>query len=51
MTPALTVILLLVIAAFICTIVAAAKGDKFPLWPAVTLLCVIELIRTLPLGK
>ena len=45
----LTVILILVIAAFICTI-ASAVG-KCPLWVGVTLLCVVELLRVLPLGR
>lgn len=45
----LTVLVLLVVAAFIVTI-AAAIG-KAPLWVAVMLLCVIELLRVLPLGK
>lgn len=45
----LTVVLLLVIAAFICTVLAGA-GYRPPLWVAVLLLCVLELIRALPLG-
>jgi hypothetical protein len=45
----LTVFLLLAIAAFICT-VAAALG-KCPIWVPVLFLCVIELMRALPLGK
>ncbi len=45
----LTVLLLLALAAFITTIIAA--WGKCPLWIAVLLLCVIELIRLLPLGK
>jgi hypothetical protein len=45
----LTVIGFLVAAAFICTIVSAI--GKCPLWVAVVLLCVIELIRILPIGK
>ncbi len=49
MTPLLTVIFVLVIAAFICTIVAAM--GKCPLWVAVLLLCVIALIQVLPVGK
>ena len=43
-----TVIGFLVIAAFICTIAAAA--GKVPLWIAVVLLCLVELLRILPLG-
>lgn len=45
----LTVILLLVVAAFIVTIVSAV--GKCPLWPAVLLIVVVELIRTVPLGR
>jgi len=46
---ALTVILIIAISAFAVTI-ASAMG-KAPLWVAVLLLCIIELIRALPLGK
>jgi hypothetical protein len=45
----LTVIGFLVVAAFICTIVSAL--GKCPLWVGVILLCIIELVRILPLGK
>ncbi len=45
----LTVIGFLVIAAFIATIVSAL--GKCPLWVAVLLLTVVELIRILPLGR
>jgi hypothetical protein len=45
----LTVLLVIAIAAFGVTI-ASAMG-KCPLWIAVLLLCVIELIRNLPLGR
>ena len=45
----LTVIGFLVAAAFICTI--ASVLGKCPLWVAVLLLCVIELLRVLPLGR
>jgi hypothetical protein len=45
----LTVLVVLVVAAFLVTIAAAA--GKAPLWVAVVLLCVVELIRVLPLGK
>lgn len=45
----LTVLLLIAVAAFVCT-VASALG-KCPLWIAVVLLCVIELLRALPLGR
>lgn len=46
----LTVFLILAIAAFICT-VAASAGYPPPLWVAVLLLCIIELLRALPLGR
>lgn len=45
----LTVIGFLVIVAFICTIVSAL--GKCPLWVSVLLLCLVELIRILPLGR
>jgi hypothetical protein len=45
----LTVLAVLVVAAFICTIVSAI--GKCPLWVAVVLLCIVELMRILPLGK
>lgn len=45
----LTVFLILAIAAFVC-IIASALG-KAPLWVGTLLLCVIELLRALPLGK
>lgn len=45
----ITVILLLVIAAFIVTI-ANAIG-KAPLWVAVLLLVVVHLLTSLPLGR
>jgi hypothetical protein len=44
----LTVLLLLAVAAFVCTIASAM--NKCPLWVAVMLLCLIELLRQLPLG-
>lgn len=45
----LTVMLLLAIAAFICC-VASALG-KCPLWISVVLLCIIELLHSVPLGR
>ncbi len=45
----LTVIGVLVVVAFICVIVSAA--GKCPLWVGVLLLCVVELLRILPLGR
>ena len=44
----LTVFTLLAVAAFIVTVLAAL--GKAPLWVAVLFLCVIELLRGLPLG-
>jgi hypothetical protein len=43
----MTVILFLVIAAFICAIVSAL--GRCPLWVAVILLCIVELMRVIPL--
>ena len=45
----LTVIGFLVIAAFIVTIASAL--NKCPLWIAVLLICVVELLRILPIGR
>jgi len=45
----LTVFFILAISAFVCTVVSAAKG-WCPLWVAVLLLCVIELIRSVQMG-
>jgi hypothetical protein len=45
----LTVIGFIIIAAFICAIVAAI--GKCPLWISVILLCIVELLRILPLGR
>lgn len=45
----LTVFLFLAVAAAI-VVIASAMG-KAPLWVAVILLCLIELIRALPLGR
>jgi hypothetical protein len=47
----LTVLIILVIAAFIVTIASAAAPGKCPVWVAVLLLCIVELLRVLPLGK
>jgi hypothetical protein len=45
----LTVFVLLAVAAFAFTIVHAI--GKAPLWPAVLLLAILELLRALPLGR
>lgn len=44
-----TVFVLLIVAAFVVTIMAAMQ--KAPLYVAVLLLCVIELLRVVPLGR
>lgn len=44
----LTVTLLLVAAAFVCTIAAAALPARVPLWVAVMLLTVVHLLAILP---
>ena len=44
----LTVVLILIVAAFIAA-VASALG-KAPLWVAVILLCILELLRVFPVG-
>lgn len=45
----ITLVLLLVLAAFICTI-SSAMG-RAPLWIAVMLLVMIELLRVVPVGR
>ena len=45
----MTVTLILALSAFVVT-VASAMG-RAPLWVAVLLLCLIELLRDLPVGK
>jgi hypothetical protein len=46
----LTVFLVLVLLAIGLTVYNATK-PPFPLWPAVFVLCLIELLRIVPLGK
>jgi len=46
----LTVTLLLVLAAFIVTILSALTPARAPLWIAVLLVCVALLLRSLPIG-
>jgi hypothetical protein len=46
----ITVFLVLALAAFICTVLAG-MGYPPPLWVGVLLLCVIELMRALPIGR
>jgi len=45
----LTVTLVLAIAALIAAVVAAMQ--RCPLWVSVIILCLIELIRALPMGR
>jgi hypothetical protein len=47
----ITVFILLAVAAFICTIGSAARPAYVPLWIAVLLICIMELLRSIPLGK
>ncbi len=44
----LSVMVLLLVAAFICTIVSAMTPPKCPLWVAVLLLVLIEALQILP---
>ena len=44
----MTVLLLLALAAFLCTIASALNYT--PLWIAVLLVCVMELLRVMPMG-
>jgi ABC-type phosphate/phosphonate transport system permease subunit len=45
----LTVFVLLALGAFVLCLVAAA--GRVPLWISVLVLCVLELLRALPLGR
>lgn len=45
----LTVFLILTLAAFIVAVLSAI--GKAPLWVSVIILCLIELLRVLPLGR
>lgn len=47
----LTVFIILAVTAFILTILSAVNPPRVPLWVAVIVLCLIELLRALPLGK
>jgi hypothetical protein len=47
----MTILMFLAIAACVCLVVHVLRRDKVPLWVAVALLCLIELLRTLPLGR
>lgn len=46
----ITVFIVLVVAAFVCTVLSGANYP-LPLWVAVLLLCVIELLRVFPIGR
>ena len=43
----ISVLALLVLAAFVCTVAAALQ--KCPLWIAVVFLCIVELVHVMPL--
>jgi len=45
----LTVFLIIALTAFVVTILDAL--GKAPLWIAVLLLCIIEMLRAMPLGR
>jgi hypothetical protein len=45
----LTVLVVLVFAALICTLLSASKRLDLPLWVAVLLLALAEVVRLLPL--
>jgi hypothetical protein len=47
----ITILMFLAIAASVCLVAHVLKPGKVPLWVAVALLCVIELLRTLPLRR
>jgi len=47
----LTVLVILSIAAFALTIASAARPALVPLWIAVLVISIIELLRVMPLGK
>jgi hypothetical protein len=49
--PLVTILMFLAIAASACLAVHVFRRDKVPLWVALALLCLIELLRTLPLGR
>ena len=47
----ITILMLLAIAASVCLVVHVLQRDRLPLWVVVALLCLIELLRTLPLER
>jgi hypothetical protein len=51
MAPVLTVIVLLLLAAFVITIATTFSPPKAQLWIAVLLVILVELLRVLPVGK
>jgi len=50
-TGVVTVIMVLAVCAFICALMHLTRPNNVPLWIAVLLLTIIELIRAIPLGK
>lgn len=46
-----TVFILLAVSAFVVTILSTLNPPRAPLWIAVLLLTLIELLRALPLGR
>jgi hypothetical protein len=47
----LTLFIILAVAAMVITILSTFTPPKAPLWVAVLLLCMIELVRALPVGR
>jgi hypothetical protein len=47
----LTVLVLLLVAAFLLTLASAMNPPKCPIWVPVLLLCIVGLLAHLPLGK
>ena len=47
----ITILLVLAIAASVCLVVHVRTRERVPLWVAVPLLCGMEVLGTLPLGR
>ena len=47
----ITVMIVLIVAAFAGVLLSAYRPSIAPLWISVLLLCIIELLRSVPLGK
>lgn len=45
----LTVVLVLAVLALLLAVGSAATGGRVPLWVAVVLVCILEIVRALPL--